>query len=171
MTRLRGGLEVLVSDDDDDDEEEEEENDNGDEDGTTKCGKEAWEKGNIDGPPGSSSSSSSSRRRRGRWVSAPPRRGTVVLNIGDCLADWSGARLRSTVHRVVAPTSLAERWRSVAEDHGGGRSEPAGGAEAGNNRASDENGASSLGRISCVFFVTPDPDTVVSLESSSMLQV
>lgn len=53
----------------------------------------------------------------------------------------------------------------MAEDHGGGRSEPAGGAEAGNNRASDENGASSLGRISCVFFVTPDPDTVVSLES------
>jgi isopenicillin N synthase-like dioxygenase len=37
----------------------------------------------------------------GRWVSAPPVAGTLVVNVGDLLARWSNDRLKSNPHRVV----------------------------------------------------------------------
>ena len=40
------------------------------------------------------------RVAQGDWVSAPPVAGSLVVNIGDLLAFWTGGRLRSTVHRV-----------------------------------------------------------------------
>lgn len=35
-----------------------------------------------------------------RWVQAPPRAGTFVVNIGDMMARWSNDRFRSTQHRA-----------------------------------------------------------------------
>ena len=40
------------------------------------------------------------RQRDGRWVSAPPVEGSLVVNIGDLLARWSDGRLPSNLHRV-----------------------------------------------------------------------
>jgi isopenicillin N synthase-like dioxygenase len=37
----------------------------------------------------------------GRWVHAPPIADTLVVNVGDLLARWTGHRCRSTPHRVV----------------------------------------------------------------------
>ena len=36
----------------------------------------------------------------GRWVPAPPRAGTFVVNIGDLMARWSNDRFKSTQHRA-----------------------------------------------------------------------
>lgn len=39
--------------------------------------------------------------RKGRWVSAPPIPGTLVINIGDLLQRWSNDRYFSNQHRVT----------------------------------------------------------------------
>ncbi len=39
--------------------------------------------------------------RSGTWVQAPPIEGTLVVNIGDLLALWSGGRYHSNLHRVT----------------------------------------------------------------------
>ncbi|MEM7428404.1 MAG: 2-oxoglutarate and iron-dependent oxygenase domain-containing protein [Pseudomonadota bacterium] len=43
--------------------------------------------------------------RNGEWIKAPPRPGTLVVNIGDLLERWSNHRLPSTRHRVRNETS------------------------------------------------------------------
>lgn len=43
--------------------------------------------------------------RTQRFQPAPPIPGTVVVNTGDLLARWSNDTLRSTLHRVVAPST------------------------------------------------------------------
>ena len=40
----------------------------------------------------------------GRWVAAPPVKGTLVMNIGDLLERWTNGAFRATEHRVQAPT-------------------------------------------------------------------
>ena len=39
----------------------------------------------------------------GEWIRVAPRRGCMVLNIGDCMADWTDGRWHSTTHRVSLP--------------------------------------------------------------------
>ncbi|MCB1494984.1 MAG: isopenicillin N synthase family oxygenase [Bauldia sp.] len=41
------------------------------------------------------------RTRRGEWITVPPRPGTFVCNIGDCLMRWTNDLYVSTPHRVV----------------------------------------------------------------------
>jgi isopenicillin N synthase-like dioxygenase len=41
--------------------------------------------------------------RDGRWLEAPPRPGTLICNIGDCLMRWTNDVYVSTPHRVVNP--------------------------------------------------------------------
>ncbi|KAF9464896.1 hypothetical protein BDZ94DRAFT_1161259 [Collybia nuda] len=41
----------------------------------------------------------------GDFIPATPIPGTIVINVGDLLARWSNDVLRSTLHRVVAPTA------------------------------------------------------------------
>ncbi|WVQ82886.1 hypothetical protein IAT38_005022 [Cryptococcus sp. DSM 104549] len=48
-------------------------------------------------------------KRDGEWLDVAPREGCIVVNIGDALEFWSGARLRSTIHRVVMPRTAAEQ--------------------------------------------------------------
>lgn len=46
----------------------------------------------------------------GTWMDVAPIEGTIVINAGDLLARWSNDMIRSTMHRVVKPSSTeAER--------------------------------------------------------------
>jgi len=47
-----------------------------------------------------------------QWVNVPAEAGQLVLNIGDCLMDWTAGRAKSTVHRVTGnPASGAWQER------------------------------------------------------------
>lgn len=37
----------------------------------------------------------------GEWIHAPPMEGTLIVNVGDLLARWTGGEYKSTPHRVV----------------------------------------------------------------------
>jgi isopenicillin N synthase-like dioxygenase len=37
----------------------------------------------------------------GQWVAAPPIQGTLLINIGDCMARWTNDQFKSTLHRVI----------------------------------------------------------------------
>ncbi len=50
----------------------------------------------------------------GDWHSVDPIEGTFVVNLGDAMARWTNNRWRSTMHRVLAPTS---RRQSIAFFH------------------------------------------------------
>lgn len=41
------------------------------------------------------------RTPAGEWIDAPPIPGTLVMNVGDMLHQWSNGRLLSTPHRVI----------------------------------------------------------------------
>jgi isopenicillin N synthase-like dioxygenase len=45
----------------------------------------------------------------GQWTSAPPRKGTFVVNIAELLEVATGGYLRASVHRVVSPPPERER--------------------------------------------------------------
>jgi isopenicillin N synthase-like dioxygenase len=44
----------------------------------------------------------------GEWVTAHPIPGTFVVNVGDCLEQWTNKRLLSNQHRVV---NSSDRYR------------------------------------------------------------
>jgi isopenicillin N synthase-like dioxygenase len=48
------------------------------------------------------------RSRDGRWLDVPPLEGTLVVNFGQVLEQWSASRIRATEHRVVG--SAVERY-------------------------------------------------------------
>lgn len=48
------------------------------------------------------------RSRRGAWVDVPPLEGTLVVNFGQVLEQWSAGRIRATEHRVLG--SARERF-------------------------------------------------------------
>lgn len=53
----------------------------------------------------------------GTWHDVMPAPGSLIVNLGDLLAEWSNDRWRSTLHRVVPPPASQEgpvRRRSVA---------------------------------------------------------
>ncbi|HEY2037275.1 MAG TPA: 2OG-Fe(II) oxygenase family protein [Steroidobacteraceae bacterium] len=41
------------------------------------------------------------RSRTGEWLDVPPLEGTLVVNFGQVLEQWSGGRIRATEHRVL----------------------------------------------------------------------
>jgi len=41
------------------------------------------------------------RSRDGRWIEVPPLEGTLVVNFGQVLEQWSAGRIRATEHRVL----------------------------------------------------------------------
>ncbi len=41
------------------------------------------------------------RSRDGRWIDVPPLEGTLVVNFGQVLEQWSAGRIRATEHRVL----------------------------------------------------------------------
>lgn len=53
------------------------------------------------------------------WHGVLPEPGTLLVNLGDLLAEWTNDRWRSTLHRVVPPpaSSGAARRRSIAFFH------------------------------------------------------
>lgn len=54
----------------------------------------------------------------GAWHPVMPEPGTLLVNLGDLLAEWTNDRWRSTVHRVVPPTGNGpSRRRSIAFFH------------------------------------------------------
>ncbi len=47
------------------------------------------------------------RNQQGRWIDAPPIRGTFVINIGDQMARWTNDLFASTLHRAVNTSGRA----------------------------------------------------------------
>ena len=47
----------------------------------------------------------------GTWVKAPCLEDTILINLGDALAFWSGRRLRATLHRVTFESVPSESER------------------------------------------------------------
>ncbi len=41
------------------------------------------------------------RSRQGRWIDVPPIEGTLVVNFGQVLEQWTAGRIRATEHRVL----------------------------------------------------------------------
>jgi isopenicillin N synthase-like dioxygenase len=41
------------------------------------------------------------RSRTGQWIDVPPLEGTLVVNFGQVLEQWSAGRIRATEHRVL----------------------------------------------------------------------
>ena len=52
----------------------------------------------------------------GKWMTAHPIAGTLVVNVGDLLARWSNGRFRSTPHRVINSTGQARYSLVLAYD-------------------------------------------------------
>lgn len=48
------------------------------------------------------------RSPKGTFVNATPIEGTIVVNAGDLLAQWSNDTIKSTKHRVVEPPAQIE---------------------------------------------------------------
>ena len=46
----------------------------------------------------------------GRWQTAPPIPGTIVVNTGDLMERWTNGRLRSTLHRVRPVRGARDRY-------------------------------------------------------------
>jgi isopenicillin N synthase-like dioxygenase len=81
----------------------------------------------------------------GSWSKVPPREDAFVVNVGDCLRDWTSGKFASTLHRVTLPASVeAPTAASPGE-------------------ASDAPGA----RRSLAYFAAPSPATDVTPLSSS----
>ena len=55
----------------------------------------------------------------GRWTAAPVVADSFVINLGDAMARWTNDRWRSTLHRVVIPSSntTTSRRQSIAFFH------------------------------------------------------
>jgi isopenicillin N synthase-like dioxygenase len=47
------------------------------------------------------------RNQQGRWIDAPPIRGTFVINIGDQMARWTNDLFASTLHRAINTSGRA----------------------------------------------------------------
>ncbi|KAL3937937.1 MAG: hypothetical protein SGBAC_007059 [Bacillariaceae sp.] len=50
----------------------------------------------------------------GDWIDVPYVEGTVVVNIGSLLSDWTHGKLLSTLHRVVSKSTSSEPRTSIA---------------------------------------------------------
>ena len=52
----------------------------------------------------------------GEWIHAPPIEGTLIVNVADLLARWTGGAYRSTPHRVVNASGRERLSLVVAYD-------------------------------------------------------
>lgn len=63
------------------------------------------------------------RDRQGNWVDVKPTPGSYVINLGDLMQRWTNDEWVSTLHRVIAPQSMARR-QSIAFFHNIDRNHP-----------------------------------------------
>jgi isopenicillin N synthase-like dioxygenase len=52
-----------------------------------------------------------------RWTAPPVVADSFVINLGDAMARWTNDRWRSTLHRVVPPSTATSRRQSIAFFH------------------------------------------------------
>jgi isopenicillin N synthase-like dioxygenase len=96
------------------------------------------------------------------WVDVPFLSNSLIVNIGDCLRDWSSGRLKSTRHRVVSYSYPNLSLPPSDEVH-----KPAP-ADTENIRLFDSSGiglaspSSISGRLSIAYFVGPNYDAQMS---------
>lgn len=50
--------------------------------------------------------------RKGEWVAVTPVPRTLVINIGDMMQRWTNDRFKSTLHRVINPSTGKHRFSS-----------------------------------------------------------
>ena len=54
------------------------------------------------------------RHGNGAWIDVPPREGTLAVNFGKVLEQWSGGRIKATEHRVIG---IGRERRSIPYFH------------------------------------------------------
>ncbi len=52
--------------------------------------------------------------RKGQWVAVKPVPQTLVINIGDMMQRWTNDRYKSTLHRVINPSTGKHRYRCAS---------------------------------------------------------
>jgi isopenicillin N synthase-like dioxygenase len=48
--------------------------------------------------------------RKGQWVAVKPVPQTLVINVGDMMQRWTNDRYKSTLHRVINPSTGKHRY-------------------------------------------------------------
>ena len=91
-------------------------------------------------------------KQEGVWRKVEPVEGAVLVNVGDLMARWANGRWRSSVHRVVEPSSAVASEGGEVQ-HG----------EAGLASADGEDGGEVMlpDRYSIPVFATANMDTVI----------
>ena len=89
----------------------------------------------------------------GDWVSVPHVPGSLVVNIGTLLSEWSGGKLLATLHRVAGPQSNYNKSPLPTEKA--------------QHEAMQE--AWRLGRTSIAFFIDPNKDVSACLQKSEAM--
>jgi len=97
----------------------------------------------------------------GGWFTVPHSPDTFVVNVGDCLQDWSRGLLRSTKHRVRLPISapVGLSTGASAEDAFTGADADADADSSSGKRSETSSSSCNSERISIAFFASPNYDT------------
>lgn len=91
------------------------------------------------------------RNATGGWVPAPYIKDSIVVNIGDLMAEVSGGRFVATMHRVRAPQQQQQQEQKAATTNGSA-----------NGNANGNGGAlPAMGRFSVPFFFEPGEACVI----------
>lgn len=111
---------------------------------------------------GSSFASLEVLHNNGEWVLVPYHPNSYIVNIGDCLSDWTKGLLKSTLHRVRFVGTKIDSFVSerVIESTR---------YEGGQGGSSGSRSFSPTTRTSVAYFLSPDYDALMSMSISDLV--